>query len=179
MTVRQATTEDEGALRSFLSGLCLEAQRLRFFTGAANLTQAAHLAAVVDDRHFGLIAHDQAGMVVGHGIFVLVDETRAEVAVEIADHLRGRGLGTVLVEELAAAAERRGVTRFIAEVLPDNRAMLDVFRDGFDARITLHNGTDAVEFPTASWRLAHERFAHEPMGRSRTGARAVDGPAGG
>jgi hypothetical protein len=43
-------------------------------------------------------------------------------------------------------------------VLPDNWEMLDVFRDGFDAHLTFHEGTDAIEFPTASWRLARERF---------------------
>jgi GNAT superfamily N-acetyltransferase len=80
------------------------------------------------------------------------------VAVEVADHLHGRGLGTILIQRLASVAEGRGITRFIAEVLPENRAMLSVFRDGFDAHLTLHDGTDAVEFPTASWRLARERF---------------------
>jgi GNAT superfamily N-acetyltransferase len=39
----------------------------------------------------------------------LRDKTCAEVAVEIADHLHGRGLGTLLIERLAAVAERRGL----------------------------------------------------------------------
>ncbi len=91
-----------------------------------------------------------------------LDEQRAEVAVEVADHLHGRGLGTILIERLAAVAEARGITRFVAEVLPDNSAMLDVFRDGFDAQLHFHDGTDTAEFPTAAWRLAHERFAQAP-----------------
>ena len=37
VTVRRASTLDEPALRSFLEGLCLEARRLRFFSGAANI----------------------------------------------------------------------------------------------------------------------------------------------
>jgi GNAT superfamily N-acetyltransferase len=144
VTVRPASGQDEPALRSFLSGLCPEARRLRFFTGAANIAYAARLAAAADPKHRGLIAHDEAGTIVGHATYVQLDETRAEVAVEVADQLHGRGLGTILIERLAATAEEQGITHFVAEVLPDNHEMLDVFRDGF---------------PTASWRLARERFS--------------------
>jgi GNAT superfamily N-acetyltransferase len=159
VTIRPASTEDEPALRSFLEGLCLEARRLRFFTGAANIASQAHLAAVTDANHYGLIAHDELGVLVGHATYVQLDETRAEVAVEVADHLHGRGLGTVLIERLAVIAERRGITHFVAEVLSENRAMLDVFREGFDGRVVRHEGPEErVEFLTAGWRLARERF---------------------
>jgi len=167
VTVRAATAEDEPALLSFLSGLCLEAKRLRFFTGAADMVYAAHLAAATGTDRYGLIAHDETGLTVAHATYVKLDDARAEVAVEVADHLHSRGLGTILIEQLAAVAEARGIARFIAEVLPDNRAMLDVFRDGFDADLSLHDGTDTVEFSTASWRLAHERFAQPPTAAAR------------
>jgi copper chaperone len=157
------STHDEPELWSFLSGLCLESQRLRFFTGAANITAAAQLAAASDAQHYGLLAHDEAGSLVGHALYVRLDETRAEVAVEVADHLHGCGLATILIDRLAAAAEGRGISSFVAEVLPENRAMLDVFRDGFDAQVSFSQGTDAVEFPTSSWRLARERYAAAPV----------------
>jgi L-amino acid N-acyltransferase YncA len=159
VTIRPANIEDEPALRSFLSGMCLEARRMRFFTEAASMRIAAHLVAAVDENHYGLIAHDETGTVVGHATYVQLGEARAEVGVEVADHLHGRGLGTILVDRLAASAERRGITSFVAEVLCENGAMLDVFRDGFDARVVLQEGPeDTVEFPTASWRLSRERF---------------------
>jgi acetate---CoA ligase (ADP-forming) len=162
VTISPATVQDEPALRSFLHGLCLEARRLRFFTGAANITSAAHLAATTDAEHYGLIAHDETGVLVGHAAYVQLDETRAEVAVEVADHLHGRGLGTILIERLAVIAEQRGITHFVAEVLSENRAMLDVFREGFDARVVRHEGPEErVEFPTAGWRLARERFGSD------------------
>lgn len=56
-------------------------------------------------------------------------------------------------------AERHGITRFVAEVLPENRAMLDVFRDGFDAHVACREGVDRVEFPTGAWRTASKRFS--------------------
>jgi GNAT superfamily N-acetyltransferase len=155
VAIRAASAADEPALRSFLEGLCLEARRLRFFTGAADLAWAAHSAAVTDERHYGLLAHDQLGVLVGHATFVQLDEAHAEVAVEVADHLHGRGLGTVLIERLAAVAERRGITYFVAEVLCENRAMLDVFREGFDGRVVRREGPEErVEFLTRAgdWR---------------------------
>jgi acetate---CoA ligase (ADP-forming) len=160
VTIRPATAADEPALHTFLMGLCLEARRLRFFSEAVNIGSAAHLAATIDTRHYGLIAHDEEGVLVGHATYVKLDETRAEVAVEIADYLHGRGLGTILIERLAIIAEQNGITHFVAEVLCENRAMLDVFREGFDARVVRQEGPDlGVEFLTASWRLARERFA--------------------
>ncbi len=158
VTVRPASARDEPALEAFLSGLCLEARRLRFFSGGADMTLAAHLVAATGADRFGLVVHDEAGVLVGHAIYIQMEEGRAEVAVEVADRMHGLGLGTILIERLAVVAEQRGVARFVAEVLPDNLAMLDVFRDGFDAQLTLREGTDTVEFPTASWRLARERF---------------------
>ena len=162
VVVRAATAADEPALRSFLRGLCLEARRLRFFSAAASMRTAAHLASVTDETHYGLVAHDEAGVLVGHATYVQLDETRAEVAVEVADHLHGRGLGTMLIERLAIVAERRGITRFVAEVLCENRAMLDVFRGGFDARVVQHAGPEErVELLTSAWHLARERFGSD------------------
>jgi acetate---CoA ligase (ADP-forming) len=158
VTLRPTTAADEPALRSFLVGLCLEARRLRFFSGAVDSSCAAHLAADTSAGRFGLVAHDEMGMLVAHALYIQLDRTRAEVAVEVADHLHDRGLGTILIERLALVAERHGVTHFVAEVLPENRAMLDVFRDGFDARVTYRDGVDRVEFPTSAWRAASERF---------------------
>jgi len=98
---------------------------------------------------------------VGHATYVQLDPDpeRAEVAVEVADHLHGRGLGTILVERLAVVAEQHGITYFVAEVLCENRAMLDVFREGFDARVVRRNGSEGtIEFLTSGWRLARARF---------------------
>jgi len=150
---------DEAPLQAFLTGLCANSRRLRFFTGGANIAKAAHWAAGTPADRYGLLAHDGMGVIVAHAVYVKLDEKRAEVAVEVADHLHDRGLGTILMQRIGAVAEERGITHFVAEVLPENREMLDVFRDGFDARVALREGVDTVEFPTSAWRLAHERFA--------------------
>ncbi len=161
VTVRASTPADEPALLEFLAGLCLEARRLRFFTGAVDLERAAHDTAATGPGRFGLVALDADGRLVGHSLCIQLDDDRAEVAVEVADSLHGQGLGTILVVRLAELAERRGIGRLVAEVLPDNSAMLDVFRDGFDADVAWRGGVEAIEFPSAAWRLARERFPED------------------
>jgi GNAT superfamily N-acetyltransferase len=159
LSLRRSAAMDEPALFTFLGALCLEARRLRFFSAAIDVDKAAHWATATGAGCYGLIAEDDDGSIVGHAAYVELDHTRAEVAVEVADDLHGQGLGTILIERLACAAERRGIARFEALVLPENRLMLEVFKDGFDAKVRFRHGTDAVEFPTSAWRLAHERFS--------------------
>jgi GNAT superfamily N-acetyltransferase len=164
MTLRAVGPDDEAPLRAFLTGLCANSLRLRFFTGGANIAGAAHWAAGTPADRYGLLAHDETGVLVAHAVYVKLDQARAEVAVEVADHLHDRGLGTILMQRIGAVAEERGITRFVAEVLPENLGMLDVFRDGFDAHVALHEGIDTVEFPTSAWRLARKRFCSESLG---------------
>jgi GNAT superfamily N-acetyltransferase len=163
VTVRAVGPDDEAPLQAFLMGLCANSLRLRFFTGGTNIAGAAHWAAGTPADRYGLLAHDETGMLVAHAVYIKLDQTRAEVAVEVADHLHGRGLGTILMQRIGAVAQERGITHFVAEVLPENQGMLDVFRDGFDAHVAFSQGVDTVEFPTSSWRLARERFGSESL----------------
>ncbi len=71
----------------------------------------------------------------------------AEVAFNIADAHRGRGIGSVLLEHLAAAARENGITCFIADVLPTNQRMLGVFREaGYEVAHHLDDGVIEVSF---------------------------------
>jgi succinyl-CoA synthetase alpha subunit/GNAT superfamily N-acetyltransferase len=71
----------------------------------------------------------------------------AEVAFIVDDEHQGRGISTVMLEHLSAIARARGITRFTAEVLPDNRSMLAVFRKaGFEVRNEFSGGIVDVVF---------------------------------
>ena len=73
----------------------------------------------------------------------LRDPSSAEVAFAVADELQGRGVGTRLLEQLAESAADAGISEFVAEVMPDNRAMLSVFADaGFAVSRRLDGGHD-------------------------------------
>ena len=63
------------------------------------------------------------------------------------DSHQGRGLGSILLEHLAAAARENGLRRFEAEVLVENRAMVRVFRDaGYQVSRAFADGVLHLEF---------------------------------
>jgi len=71
----------------------------------------------------------------------------AEVAFVARDVHQGRGLGSILLEHLAAAARENGLRRFEAEVLVENRAMVSVFRQaGYHVSRAFTEGVLHLEF---------------------------------
>lgn len=63
------------------------------------------------------------------------------------DAFQGKGLGTLLLERLALIAAKRGVRRFQAFVLAENKQMLSVFMEsGFRVRAHREGGEVEVEF---------------------------------
>ncbi|SDY14210.1 Acyl-CoA synthetase (NDP forming) [Modestobacter sp. DSM 44400] len=74
----------------------------------------------------------------------------AEVAFLIEDAHQRRGLGSVLLEHLAAAARERDITQFVAEVLSQNSPMVRVFLDaGYSAQRSYADGVVHLTFPIA------------------------------
>ncbi len=74
------------------------------------------------------------------------DRNTAEVAFFVDDGHHGKGLATLMLEFLAAAARDRGLTGFNATVLPENYRMLAVFRSaGFDVSTRFTDGHIEVE----------------------------------
>jgi acetyl coenzyme A synthetase (ADP forming)-like protein len=81
----------------------------------------------------------------------LRDPALAEAAFAVADDYQRRGIGTRLVEQLAARAGRQGIERIVAEVLAENREMLRVFESlGFELSRELSGGEIEIVFPIAS-----------------------------
>jgi acetyl coenzyme A synthetase (ADP forming)-like protein len=161
--VRPVRLTDASAVEQLLKGLSDRSRWLRFFSGFPNLPKAVEWATEVDfDRRYGLVATTGAeGQVVGHAGFERQPDhpERAEVAMEIADALQGKGLGTILLGQLTEAANEVGVEVLDAEVLPENHQMVRVFRDsGFPVRTHTLPGVLLVEFPTSLSPEALERF---------------------
>lgn len=96
---------------------------------------------------------------------------RAEVAFAVADAQQGRGIGTVLLEHLAAIARAHGISEFEAYVLGENNRMLEVFAaSGFRVQRSLDSGVFHVAFPTQETEQVRE--AHEQRER-RAAAQSV------
>jgi acetate---CoA ligase (ADP-forming) len=97
--------------------------------------------------------------VAGHAVYHRVDYDSAEVALEVADDLHGRGIGTILLAHLTAAAEREGIGTFMATVHPANHKMFQVFREsGLAVRVSAAGGVLHVEMPASVDADARERF---------------------
>jgi RimJ/RimL family protein N-acetyltransferase len=82
------------------------------------------------DTHVALVAvADQGGrqMIVAGGRYFVVRPGTAEVAFAVVDEFQGQGIGGALMRHLTTIARDAGLKEFIAEVLPDNLAMLKVF----------------------------------------------------
>jgi acyl-CoA synthetase (NDP forming)/GNAT superfamily N-acetyltransferase len=77
----------------------------------------------------------------------LKDTYQAEIAFVVEDDHQGRGIGSILLEHLAAAGQESGIEQFVAEVLGENRQMVGVFRDaGYQLSRVLEDGVLHFEF---------------------------------
>src|SRR5919112_2169345 len=72
----------------------------------------------------------------------------AEVAFLVQDAHQGRGIAQVLLEHLAQAGRERGIGKFVADVLPENRRMIHIFRDaGYQVEGGYEDGVMRLVFP--------------------------------
>jgi acetyl coenzyme A synthetase (ADP forming)-like protein len=159
--IRVMLPADEPGLLALLQSLSEESRWLRFYSSAngSALATEAHREANLDHT-FGLLAFSGAEeRVVGHAFYAVVDEHRAEVAFTIANNFQGRGLGTMLLGQLAEVAAANGIQVFEAEVVAANHAMLHVFRaSGFPLEVDATAGQLHVTFPTSFSQEAIKRF---------------------
>jgi acyl-CoA synthetase (NDP forming)/GNAT superfamily N-acetyltransferase len=133
VTIRPLHGDDRAGLTALFDEASPESLRLRFFIVPGTPTLTAEVDRLLrpdTERHVALVAV-LAGRPVGVASYERVGEAggRAEFAVFVAEHHRGRGIGTLLLEHLAVRAHARGITELIGEVLPGNARMLKVARD--------------------------------------------------
>lgn len=146
--LRPISPEDADAVQAFHARQSPESIYFRFFAPMPRLSPGdLHRFTHVDHTDRVAFVCTVGEDIVGIGRYDRVDDTTAEVAFNISDAHHGRGLGSVLLEHLAAAARENGVHRFVADVLPTNRKMLAVFRDaGYEVRHRLEDGVLSLGF---------------------------------
>jgi len=179
--VRPARPADAAAVEQLLEGLSERSRWLRFFSGYPDLEKAVQWATDVNyDRRYGMVASTGAdGRVVAAAGWERQPDhpQRAEVALEIADAMQGKGLGTILLGQLAEAASELGVQVLEAEVLSDNYRMIRVFRDcGFPVKTHTLPGVLLIEFPTSLSPEALERFEQREQVAATAALRAFFAP---
>jgi acetyl coenzyme A synthetase (ADP forming)-like protein len=179
--IRPARADDATRVEDYLIGLSPETRRLRFWTQAIDVrTLAAKIVDVDYVEHLTLIAltGGDDGRMIGGAQYVRTDGGRAEFSVSVSDPFQGRGLGSILIGQTAQAAAANGVTMFVAEVLPENHRMVNVFRaSGFPVSIRATPGSLEVEFPISITEGAVEQFERRDTGAAVAAVRTFLSPA--
>lgn len=150
--VRPITVGDADALQEFHVGQSEQSTYFRFFAPMARLGQRdLERFTAVDHRDrvalIAVTADEETERILAVARYDLTGPGTAEVAFNVSDAHQGRGLGSVLLEHLAAAARERGISRFTADVLPQNSQMIGVFSEaGYAVRQRLDDGIVSVSF---------------------------------
>ncbi|MFC7621868.1 GNAT family N-acetyltransferase [Microlunatus sp. GCM10028923] len=147
--LRPIKPSDANLLVEFYDRVSPESKYLRFFAPYPRLSQRdVQRFTEVDyvDRVAFILTLGE--LMIGVGRYDRIENDQAEVAFLIEDAHQGRGIAQLLLEHLAEAARERGITKFIAEVLPENRRMAQVFADaGYRVSKDVEDGVLSVEFP--------------------------------
>ena len=159
--IRAIRPEDSQRLLTHFKTLSPRSVHNRFF-GMKRTLSEVELAQLTDldfIHHVGLAAILGEGgdePFVGVGRYVVSQDDwasggRAEVAFAVLDEHQGRGIGTLLLKHLARIARHNGIREFQADVLSDNRQMLEIFAEsGFPIRRTINSGVVHLSFPIAN-----------------------------
>jgi acyl-CoA synthetase (NDP forming)/RimJ/RimL family protein N-acetyltransferase len=147
--LRPIRADDADALVDFYSRVSEQSKYFRFFAPYPVLSER-------DVERFTHVDHARrVAFVVLRGDDIIavarydgLDDREAEVAFLVQDDYQGRGLGQLLLEHLAEAGRERGFERFVAEVLPENTRMIQVFREqGYAVDDDFEDGVLRMVFP--------------------------------
>ncbi len=156
--LRPISGDDEALMVEFYEQVSAESKYLRFFAPMPRLSDK-------DVKRFTHVDHHSrvafvltvANKMIAVGRFDRLPDqkspdgaifTEAEVAFLVQDAHQGRGIAQLLLEHLAQAGRERGIDRFVAEVLPENQRMIQIFREaGYQVAGGFEEGVMRLEFP--------------------------------
>ena len=129
LAIRPIGPGDKAALQAAFQRMSPESRYRRFFAPLSALSERdlAYLTEIDHHDHEALAAIESATGIVGVARFVRTEPERAEASIAVVDEWQHRGVGTGLLDRLAARAREEGVTHFVALVLAENRDALDLF----------------------------------------------------
>lgn len=132
--LRPATASDAGGARALFHQLSKDDIYTRFFQRVQGLSnrEAQRLCNLNYETEVAFVAttgpreHEQ---IVGHACYFVNPSTNlAETAFMIEPSWQGTGLGTAMQRRLMEHALTRGIRGFVAEILPENRKMINLAR---------------------------------------------------
>ncbi len=164
LCLRTATREDIPAVEAFIQSVSPQSLQMRFM-GAVSYVSRSVIETMCSSNPreslsmLAILGQEPDFQVVGIGNYVSLGVAgKAEVAFLVQDEYQGRGISTLLLERLAGIAAGSGFLGFEAEVLYENQAMINVFRDsGFEVHQALDSGSIHVAFPVSGLASLRER----------------------
>ena len=126
--IKYSAPEDKETFWKYLGSLSDQSRRLRFHSLTSSLESIAVSAVSSDpDRSFSIFAVDpnsDSGDIIAEArLSQLPNRTSAEFGISVRDDWHGRGLATLLMDEIEAEARRRGLEKVVGYVLKDNENM--------------------------------------------------------
>ena len=127
--IRAVQAADRSALLSLTAASSDRSIYLRFFTVSRRTAEryVDFLTRPPTAEHAALLAELDGRLIAVAG-FERNGPDSAEIGVLVADDFQHEGVGTLLLEQLAALARRRGIASFIAEILVENAGMTKTLR---------------------------------------------------
>ena len=131
--IRALRPDDGAGMLAAVGRTSAQSLRRRFFAPKKGFSERemAFFLNIDFENHVALVAEideDGLAVIIGGGRYIVVRPGQAEIAFVVVDAYQAKGLGTILMRHLAALARDAGLKELIAEVLPENTAMLKVFR---------------------------------------------------
>ncbi|MEU6717458.1 GNAT family N-acetyltransferase [Nonomuraea sp. NPDC046802] len=165
--VRPLRSADREELHELVERSSERSAYLRFFTGGRNSAHA-YIDRITGNSYDGRArVAGMRGRLVAVAEYVPIDGGRADIGILLDDSVHGHGLGTLLLEHLAVDAAEHGVRELVADVLAENRAMIQVLHDlGLGVSQRFEDG------------ILHVSIAAEPTARLRAAIEARDHEAG-
>jgi acetyltransferase len=154
--IRPIRPEDEPLLVKFHETLSERSVYMRYFSPLKLSQRVAHerltrICFVDYDREMALVVEHQGPQsgerqILAVGRLVKLRGTNeAEYAILVSDQWQGQGIGTELLQRLIQVGRDEGLSRIVAEILPDNRAMQQISqRLGFKLQRSLGAPVRAV-----------------------------------
>lgn len=152
--LRPIGADDRELLVEFYEHVSAESKYMRFFAPMPRLSDRdLERFTHVDHRDRVAFVLTVAEKMIAVGRFDKitpdgVSPVEAEVAFLVQDAHQGRGIAQLLLEHLAQAGRERGIDMFVAEVLPENSRMIQIFREaGYQVAGGFEDGVIRLEFP--------------------------------
>ncbi len=147
LRIRPIRPDDKKRLEEFFYRLSPRTRYLRFQYAKEHITEQElkYFTEVTPPKRYAYaatIGEAEQERIAGVGRWdMLPDNKSAEIAFTVEDNIQLRGVGTVLLEELARAAAVYNIAVFEAQVLEDNTRMIEVFDEsGFKIKKTFAEG---------------------------------------